>query len=419
MSDRRTSACSAAELGSFWRPSLTSFALLSVGYLPVALLGVLAVQLEASLVMTPVDIGLAIAAYWGTNAVAAPIVGHRADQHGWAPTGALGVAMSGCVLFLLAAVVGSKPTLMLAMAIAGVGLALCSQSSNLTIAREVPWSRQGRAFGLKQTAPPIIAMASGLIVAGIAVPFGWRWAFLTGAVLALPAAVLMTPYLRQHQSNNAVSRPRDDTPDLSHETTPPHRAIVLIAAGVGCASVSIAALGAFSVPTLVSSGVGASAAATMFAGASAIAVIGRLATGWVADRRGHTSLTGTAIIIGTSAGGVVLLAAPSPAVAAIGLAIALTLGWGWPPVLYPVVMRFWRQATARTTGFVSIGTSAGASVGPVIFGVIVALRGYSAAWVATGVLSLCAAGFLLAAQHTMTGHGPRTPAPAATIEAHE
>lgn len=51
---------------------------------------------------------------------------------------------------------------MLAMAIAGVGLALCSQSINLTIAREVPWSRQGRAF-------------------------------LTGAVLALPAAVLSSP----------------------------------------------------------------------------------------------------------------------------------------------------------------------------------------------------------------------------------
>ena len=149
---------------------------MNAGYLPVALLGTLAVQPEAALVMTPVDIGLAIAAYWATNAVAAPIVGHRADQPGWAPTGALGVAMSGLILFLLAAVVGSKPTLMLAMAIAGVGLALCSQSSNFTIAREVPWSRKGRAFGLKQTAPPIIAMASGLIGTGIAVPFGWRWA---------------------------------------------------------------------------------------------------------------------------------------------------------------------------------------------------------------------------------------------------
>ncbi len=413
------SRCSVSEPRSFWRPSLTSFALLSVGYLPVALLGVLAVQLEAALVMTPVDIGLAIAAYWGTNAVAAPIVGHRADQHGWAPTGALGVAVSGVVLFLLAAVVGSKPTLMLAMAIAGVGLALCSQSSNLTIAREVPWSRQGRAFGLKQTAPPIIAMTAGLIVAAIAVPFGWRWAFLTGALLAFPAAVLMAPYLRQHRSDGAVGRPHADTPDLSHETAPPHLAIALIAAGVGCASVSIATLGAFSVPTLVSSGFGDGAAATIFAGASAIAVISRLTTGWITDRRGHTSLTGIALIVGASAGGVVLLAVPVPAVAATGLAIALTLGWGWPTALYPVVMRYWSHAAARTTGFVSIGTSAGASVGPVIFGVVVASRGYSAAWAATGVLSLCATAFLLAAQHTMNGHGPRTHLPTATIGARE
>lgn len=103
-----------------------------------AINSVLAVQLEAALVMTPVDIGLAIAAYWATNAVAAPIVEHRADQPGRALTGALGVAMSGLILFLLAAAVGSKPTLMLAMAIARVGLALCGQSSDLTTAREVP-----------------------------------------------------------------------------------------------------------------------------------------------------------------------------------------------------------------------------------------------------------------------------------------
>jgi len=58
-------------------------------------------------------------------------------------------------------------------------------------------------------------------------------------------------------------------------------------------------------------------------------------------------------------------------------------------------------------------------VGPIMFGVIVASRGYSTAWVATGVLSLCAAAFLLAAQHTMTGHGPRTPVPATTIATRE
>jgi hypothetical protein len=82
-------------------------------------------------------------------------------------------------------------------------------------------------------------------------------------------------------------------------------------------------------------------------------------------------------------------------------------------------MRYWSHAAARTTGFVSIGTSAGASVGPVIFGVVVASRGYSAAWAATGVLSLCAAAFLLAAQHTMNGHGPRTHLPTTTIGARE
>jgi hypothetical protein len=77
------------------------------------------------------------------------------------------------------------------------------------------------------------------------------------------------------------------------------------------------------------------------------------------------------------------------------------------------------SGTVRTTGFASIGTSAGASVGPVVFGVIVASRGYSAAWVATGFLSLCAAAFLPAAQRAMTGHGPRTPVPATIVAIYE
>jgi hypothetical protein len=47
------------------------------------------------------------------------------------------------------------------------------------------------------------------------------------------------------------------------------------------------------------------------------------------------------------------------------------------------------------------------------------LTSFAAAWVATGFLSLCAAAFLLAAQRTMTGHGPRTPVPATNIEAYE
>jgi hypothetical protein len=54
-----------------------------------------------------------------------------------------------------------------------------------------------------------------------------------------------------------------------------------------------------------------------------------------------------------------------------------------------------------------------------MFGVIVASRGYSAAWVATGFLSLCAAAFLLAAQRAMTGHGPRTPVPTTIVAIHE
>lgn len=395
----------------FWRGTSTGFLVLSVGYLPVMLVGVLAVQLEDDLGLTPTQLGWAIAAYWTVNASVAPVAGHHADRRGWAPITLAGVSLAGVTTALLGLVTTSGASLIILMAVAGLGMSLCSQPSNLVIAREVPWRLQGRAFGVKQTSPPVMALLAGLIVATVAVNVGWRWSFAVATLLTVPTLGLVIPYVMTHRRVGNSHRIPAGMPDLSHETTPPPMAITLISAGVACASVAIAALGAFSVPTLVSSGISVATAALLFSLASAVAIASRLVTGWFTDRRGPTSLALTASMVGVSTVGLLLLALHAPLPVVVGLVIALTLGWGWSTALIPVVMRFWRRSSARTTGFISIGTSAGSSAGPVLFGVVVTAVGYSLAWVLTAVLSLCAVALLLSAQRLMAIHGPRTPRP--------
>lgn len=160
------------ERREFWRGTRAAFSVLSVGYLPVLLLGVFAVELEADLGLTPVEVGWAIAVFWIANAVVVPLGGHRADREGWVRFSAAVVTVSGAVLVLLGSAVGSLPPLVVAMELGVAGMALCSQSSNLTVSREVPWGLQGRAFGIKQASPPAMALVAGLLAVTVVVPFG-------------------------------------------------------------------------------------------------------------------------------------------------------------------------------------------------------------------------------------------------------
>jgi MFS family permease len=99
--------------------------------------------------------------------------------------------------------------------------------------------------------------------------------------------------------------------------------------------------------------------------------------------------------------GLLLLAVPTAPVAAVGLAIALSLGWGWPTAMVVVMMQLWRTNAARTAGLLSIGTSLGASLGPVAFGAVAGNRSYSLAWLVTACLSAAAVGWFLLGQRRL------------------
>src|SRR5829696_7279082 len=57
--------------------------------------------------------------------------------------------------------------------IAGLANAVSHTAANLSLAREVPASRQGLSFGIKQAAIPVATLLAGLAVPTIAVTLGW------------------------------------------------------------------------------------------------------------------------------------------------------------------------------------------------------------------------------------------------------
>jgi len=159
--------------------------------IPVFLLGGLAVQIGDELHFDPAGLGVAVSLYFACSALIAIPAGWLVERYGDRPTSRAGVLLSGTAMLGTALFAHSYLSLVVLTMFSAGGNALGQLSSNLSLARLVPRHRQGLSFGVKQSAIPVATLLAGAAVPGIALPFGWRWAFVAGAglaVLVLPLA---------------------------------------------------------------------------------------------------------------------------------------------------------------------------------------------------------------------------------------
>jgi len=77
--------------------------------------------------------------------------------------------------------------------------------------------------------------------------------------------------------------------------------------------------------------------------------------------------------------------------------IGFGLGWSWPGLLAFAVVRRHPEAPAAATSVTQTGVYAGASVGPLGFGLLATHAGYPAAWVVAAVAMTLACGLTVLA----------------------
>jgi len=71
------------------------------------------------------------------------------------------------------------------------------------------------------------------------------------------------------------------------------------------------------------------------------------------------------------------------------------IGWGWAGLFNFAVASTHRTAPGRATGLTQVGASAGACLGPLVFGLTAARFGYPPAWIGAALLLLVAALMIL------------------------
>lgn len=355
----------------------------TAGVLPVFLTGALAVQVREELNFDEAGQGLTVAAFFGTAALSSAAAGRLAERLG--PAAAMRVSSGLAALSLLAVAVAARslPLLLACLVIGGLGNAMAQPATNLFLARRVPPSQLGLAFGVKQSAIPLATLLGGLAVPAIALTVGWRWAYVLGAVGA--AALLVV------DPGGSTTAPPTERGARRGEHDTALRPLVLLAVGVGLGAAAAGTLGSFLVSGAVAEGMSEGTAGLLASACSAAGVAMRLWVGALADRRGGRHLPVVAGMMASGALGFGLLALGSTGGLVSGALLSYILGWSWPGLFNLAIVRSNPGAPGAATGITQTGTYIGAVMGPLLFGAVVEGSGYPAAWLVSGVAAMIGA----------------------------
>ncbi|HZN88594.1 MAG TPA: MFS transporter [Thermoleophilaceae bacterium] len=353
--------------------------------MPGFLAASLAPRIKADFAFGDSSLGLAVALFYVVSATGSVPAGRLVDRAGpaWGMRLAAAFTVSSCLAVALLA--DSAAGLTVLMPIGGVANALGGPSVSALLKREVAARRHGLAFGAQQAGAPGGALLAGLALPAVAIPFGWRWAFVLAAVLAL-VAVACAPHA------DGPGARSDAPPRRPHGFSSVHAlglaAVLASAAGVGFVS--------FLVTYAVDSGMREASAGLLLAGVSLMATASRVGLGELSDRGRQEPLRPVATMLAASVAGYLLLTVGEPAVIVVAALLAGGLGWAWPGGLNLAVVQRSPEAPAWAVGVLMTGLFVGAVGGPLVLGVLAQHDLFTLAWIACGTLALLAAATITA-----------------------
>lgn len=354
---------------------------ITLGSLPVFLVGALAVFIRPELDFSESRLGALATIYYLLSASLTWAGGKIAERLGGPRAMALAAALSFVSSIGIGLVARSWFSLAVCMAIAGAANGLAYPASNLSLARGIPIARQGVAFGVKQSSALYATLVAGASVPLIGATIGWRWAFAFAAAGAVP---IMAGYgIKQRVAT------RERGTDVHVERGP----VWVMSAGAFFAVYATASLGSFYVESAVAKDVSASLAGSLLAMGSILGVAGRIGWGWFGDRRQDLHFVIVPILLGTGAVAFALLGVvDSVPMLIAATALVFGAGWAWSSLLNFGVIARNPRGPATASGILGTGQFGGGILGPLTFGFLVESRGYQTAWNVGGIsLAMAAA----------------------------
>jgi MFS family permease len=366
-----------------------------VASMPVFLTGALGVEVERDLGVSVTELGAAVSACFGISGLASNFAGRLSRRLGPRQTLRVSSLVTGSSMLGLATVAHSFAALVVCLGISGVGHSLTQPAVNALLIRRVAIRRLGLAFGVRQSAIPVVVLLSGISVPALALTVGWRAVFVVAAAFAVGTSIF---------AGTLDETARPGAPAQRTGTLATGRILVVLGIAGGLGAMAGNALAVFLVSAAAHAGIDQGKAGLLLAVASLTAVFARIVVGDLADRRQAEGLGIVAILLAVGSLGFLGLTSSAPLLFVVASVLAFAAGWGWPGLFsFAIVLRH-PHAPEIATAITQTGMYLGAACGPLIFGGLASLS-YGVAW------SVMASAVLVAALITLAARSVLAPPP--------
>lgn len=355
--------------------------------LPSFLIGSLVPAIRQDFPLSDAQLGLVVMVNLGASALASVPMGRLSERIGATRALRLALASTAVAVFGVAWLASSWQSLAVWSLLSGLGVAGVYPSTNLAIARQIPFRRQGFTFGVKQAAVPTATMIGGLAVPLVEAVAGWRAAFVGTGLLAIALLIISGKLLGESRASVG------ERPTFRPRMIP----LLVLAVGVGLAGGAVQPLGTFAVSYGVEIGLEPSAAATALAVASLLGITVRVCAGAATDRRPKVDLfrvLATFLVVGAAAM-LVLSTATGMLVFTGALLIGVAIGWGWNGLFHFAVVSAHPDHPASASSVTQSGLLAGGALTPLVFGAVAENISFQLAWLGCAVSMLVGGGLLL------------------------
>lgn len=354
---------------------------------------VVAPQLALSVGISAETIGYFTSIVFIGAVVAAQFAPHLIARFGSVRASQITCALAACGVALAA--LGTLPALIVGALLVGLAYAPGNPASSVLLARVTPADRRGFVFSVKQTAVPIGAALSGLLIPIVAIVADWRVALISAAVFAIAVAFAVQPWRHRLDGERGALPSAPIQPMRTVMGSPTLRRLCALAgAFAGIQFSTSAILVAFLVETVA---LPLALAGAVLTAAMVFSVAARMVLGFAADRVGAQRVLWViaVLMIAMILACMTFAAIPGlvPDIAVIGAAGMLaTVAFSWNGVFLATV------ASAAPAGAIAGATAgtmtlvfAGGVVGPATFSAAAQLGGsYAAGFAVQLVLALIA-----------------------------
>ncbi len=340
---------------------------------PGFLIGALSVQVAAEFGVSEARYGWGLGGFFLAATAGSMILGRLVQRIGPRRQIMTALCVTATMQIVIATLASTWTHVVLALLVAGLANAANQTAVNLALT-QAKLPRLGLAIAFKQSGMPSASLLSGLMVPILALTFGWRWAYVVGAVLSVVAVFAVKSLVPDPHPARAAERRQPIRPVST-------RFDLLVAAAVGSfLAFAAGALNAWLVGSGVDAGLGEGTAGLMLSVGAACGIALRLASGTQVDTMTVRPFLVAGLMVLVGAVGFALLAIRSPGAHVAATLLAFVGGWVWPVFTNYGIVRTNAAAAGSATGITQMGVYIGVFSSPLLTGWIIETYGYSTMW---------------------------------------